>query len=284
MSVLFDQETAQYVLDCDYELNTVSLSETTKMHTHQFIEMVYTLSGTGIHWIDGKQYHVKSGDLLWINYHSQHTIVPTDKLRYVDIMLKPEYVNQTLLGTEDLFLLLQLQDFSGLSSHIIRDNVVLHFHGEEREKIEFLLSWSYEEQKNKASAGPLVIRSALSMLLCMMFRKMTEHPHARPGINDQLLMYIDRNCHLNLSIHEIAAQCGYGAEHFSRLFRQYTGKTPMLFIHECRIRRAKQLLKETNQSVDEIIATCGYSNRTAFFRKFSALVGTTPLSYRKNQK
>lgn len=284
MSVVKMKDTCEFVLDSDYEINFVHLVKTEEEHIHQFVELVYTRSGRGIHKMDGKEYHVKGGDLLVINYHCRHAVTPIDQLSYVDIMLKPEYVNDTLRGTEDVFLLLQLSDFADLSTHIIKDNLLLHFEGEERKKIEFLLNWTREEQKLRAPASHLIMYSALSMLLSIVFRKMTENQNARLSVNDHLLSYIERNCCNKLLIHEMAAKCGYTMEHFSRIFKRYTGKTPVSYITDCRINRAKELLVKTDKPIEAIISECGFSNRTAFFKKFSASVGTTPLQFRKNQK
>ncbi len=284
MSVAWQSETDEYVLDSNYEINEVSLSVTAPEHTHRFVELVYTLGGKGIHTIDGKEYHVKSGDMLVINYSSRHSVTPLENLRYIDIMLKPEYVNNTLKGTEDLFLLLQLRSFSDLSNQIIRDNVALHFDGNERGKAELLLNWTLEEQSNPAPAGELIKYSALSMLLCLVFRKMTEKQRVRPEFNEQLVSYIKRNCTLKLSISEIAAECGYTPEHFSRKFKEYTGMSPTAYITECRIRKAANLLSETEESIEVILSECGFTDRTAFFKKFSEIMGATPLQYRKYQK
>ena len=277
-------ENGEYVLEGNYDINTVFLKETEVEHTHQFIELVYTLSGKGIHKINGQEYHVKSGDILIVNYHCTHTITPIENLRYIDIMLKPEYVNETLKGTEDIFLLLRLGDYSALSSRIIKDNLLLHFDGEERKRIEVLLEWTGEEQANRAPASDLILYSALTMLLSLVFRKMAENQNVRITLNDHFLDYMKQNCANRLIIKELASKCGYTAEHFSRMFKKYTGKTPILYLTECRINKAKQLLVETDQPIDTIVFECGFSNRTAFFKKFSEMEKTTPLQYRKNQK
>lgn len=284
MSVIKSSERNEFVLDNDFEINQVNLTTPEKEHTHQFVELVYTLRGKGIHEVNGKTYRVKSGDMLIINYHCRHSVTPIEDLSYTDIMLKPQYVNDTLIGTEDLFLLLTLRDFSDLSNQIIKDNILLHFDGEEKERLETLIRWIKDEQRNSAPASHLMTHSALSMLLCTVFRKMTENQPSRLSINDRLLSYIERNCGNKLLINELASMCGYTTEHFSRIFRKYTSKTPLEFVTECRIKRAMELLLKTDKSVEVIMSECGFANRTAFFKKFSSHVGTTPLQYRKNQK
>jgi AraC-like DNA-binding protein/mannose-6-phosphate isomerase-like protein (cupin superfamily) len=284
MSVIKNQDKNEYVLNNDYEINKVRLTEDVGEHTHQFIELVYTLSGRGIHTVDGKEYHVKSGDMLVINYHCRHTVCPIDALTYVDIMLKPEYVNETLKDTDDIFLLLQLSDYSDLANSIVKDNLLICFDGNEKQRVELLLDWTFEEQREHRPAGKLVIRSALSMLLSLVFRKMSEQQRATAMIDDRLLAYMERNCGEKLLINEIASLCGYSTEHFSRLFKKHTGRSPVEYISGCRIKKAKNLLLNTDMPIETIITACGFSNRTAFFKKFYAFEGITPLRYRKNQK
>lgn len=284
MGAYKSQDKNEYVLNNDYEINKVRLAEDVGEHTHQFIELVYTLSGRGIHTVDGKEYAVKSGDMLVINYHCRHTVRPVDALIYVDIMLKPEYVNETLKDTDDIFLLLQLSDYSDLANSIVRDNLLICFDGNEKQRVELLLDWTFEEQKVTRPAGKLVIRSALSMLLSLVFRKMSERQRTATVLDDRLLSYIERNCGEKLLINEIASLCGYSSEHFSRLFKKYTGKSPLDYISECRIKKAKHLLRNTDLPIESVIFECGFSNRTAFFKKFYAFEGITPLRFRKNQK
>lgn len=274
----------RYVLKSNYLIHKVSLSKSEGEHTHGFTELVYTLEGHGVHVINGKEYHVKGGDMLLINYHSTHSVMPTERLTYFDIMLKPEYLNEALKDTEDIFLILQLRDFSDLSNSVIRDNVLLHFDHDERKKLEFLLNITETEQKNTFCASSTMIYSALSMILTIVFRKMSERSGSRLSVNDHLLEYIKRNCRENLSVKDIADMCGYTPEHFSRIFRSYTKKSPKEFIIESRLELAEHLLKKSDKPIDLIIEESGFSNRTEFFKRFFKKNNTTPLQYRKNQK
>lgn len=283
MSIIHNKESGKFMLDCDYQINKVGLEIPEAEHTHDFVELVYTVSGKGIHTVDGKEYHVKRGDMLVINFNCTHSVTPLENLSYIDIMLKPEYFEKSLCGTDDIFLMLGLRDFSDFSKTVIRENILLHFEGEELQRTNMLLDWTWEEQNDNRAASALVLKSALSMILSIVFRKMTQNSNLHPCVNDALLSYIRRNCTEKVSVKELAYACGYSNEHFSRLFKAYTGITPTEYITDCRLEYAKKLLVSTDKKTDDIITECGFSDRTAFFRKFSAKFGVSPLKMRKYQ-
>lgn len=283
MSIIHNSESGKFMIDCDYQINRVNLEITETEHTHDFVELVYTVSGKGIHTIDDSEFHVKRGDMLVINYNCTHSVRPLENLSYIDIMLKPEYFETSLCGADDIFLLFGLRDFSDFADTVIRDNILLHFDKDELQRTEMLLEWTMDEQDDSRAASGLVLKSALSMILSLVFRKMTQNQNMHPSVNDALLLYIRRNCGEKISVKELASACGYSMEHFSRLFKNYTGKTPTEFITACRLENARKLLLSTDKKTEEIITECGFSDRTAFFRKFSKEFGISPLQYRKYQ-
>ena len=149
--------------------------------------------------------------------------------------------------------------------------------------METLIEWTEEEQKKQSPGGEMIRHSALNLLLGMIFRKMAEIRSEKFAMNEELLDYIARNCSECLRSDELAAKCFYTPEHFSRSFKKYTGMTLKEYVFSCRVKKAARLLRETDLSVEQILSESGFTNRTAFFKRFSQSFGCTPLQYRKNQ-
>ncbi|MBO1362894.1 helix-turn-helix domain-containing protein [Prevotella sp. A2931] len=57
--------------------------------------------------------------------------------------------------------------------------------------------------------------------------------------------------------------------------------TPYDFILDYRMKQAEKLLKNSKKTISEIIADCGFRNRSFFYREFSKLHGCSPKDYRK---
>lgn len=84
------------------------------------------------------------------------------------------------------------------------------------------------------------------------------------------------------TVAQMAASMSLSAEHFSRLFRQFSGQSPMRFIIDLRLTHARHLLLESSLSVGEIAELLRYSDVYFFSRQFKEKIGVSPLAYRQS--
>ena len=99
---------------------------------------------------------------------------------------------------------------------------------------------------------------------------------------------IERVCaymHVHLAKHgsvdEYARVAGISKYHFIRRFSAYTGMTPIEYVTELRIKRAKELLSGDELSVGECAEILGYSDRFYFCRVFKKHTGLSPAQFRR---
>jgi AraC family transcriptional regulator len=97
----------------------------------------------------------------------------------------------------------------------------------------------------------------------------------------QVVDYIHTHLSEDISLNALAAQVHLSVYYFGRLFRQSTGKTPYQYVLECRIQRAKQLLRQTNLNVIEVSVMSGFQNQSNFTVQFRKAVGMTPKQFRE---
>ncbi len=91
----------------------------------------------------------------------------------------------------------------------------------------------------------------------------------------------EKLCDSMLSLDVLADECGVSSSYLSRYFKQRMECTPMAYVENARMEIAKDLLKNTNLSLDEILERTGYIDKSNFIRKFRKREGVTPMSYRK---
>lgn len=283
MALRFDGGT--YYIDELVSITKVTAAKNESTHTHRFVELVYILRGKCVQIIDGVEYPVSRGDLLLINESQRHSMVCRPETEYINILMKPQIISQSMGHSGNAFSLLMLKDFSDFKNTVNQDNCCIRFSGSERDYLEMLLEWLLQEQRDNRGGGALALRSGLNMVLIQMFRKMALPMHrAEFGIDDALLTYLREHCAQRITLEETAKRCGYETCYFSRLFKRCTGKTFTGYIADCRMDKACRLLEDTQKSVDTVISECGFSDRTKFFRLFGMRAGMTPLAYRKSKQ
>ena len=89
-----------------------------------------------------------------------------------------------------------------------------------------------------------------------------------------------RNPNLNIDI--IAAQFGIGRTNFYRKVREVMGMSPNDYLRKCRMERAAELLRSTEDNVGEVCAQVGMPDAQYFSRVFKTYFGVSPSVYREN--
>ena len=116
--------------------------------------------------------------------------------------------------------------------------------------------------------------------ICELFRyvlRLLEKPEASPSI-----AYIRENFHRPLTIKELADMEHYHDSYYYEWFYKQTGMTPMSYIRQLRLERAKLLLAETGYSLLQIALQVGYANQATLSRLFMQYEGILPRNYRKS--
>ncbi|GGL13882.1 AraC family transcriptional regulator [Deinococcus radiotolerans] len=97
----------------------------------------------------------------------------------------------------------------------------------------------------------------------------------------QALRYMHGHFGQPLRMPALAARAGLSADSFERLMRRVCHMTPQQVLIRIRLDAALRLLRDPAHSISDIAHTCGYSDHSAFTRKFRAVTGISPQRYRE---
>ena len=113
---------------------------------------------------------------------------------------------------------------------------------------------------------------------------LAHHPRIRGGLPPRALRrvreYIEAHLEETISIDALAGIVGLSKYHFARAFKQSEGLTPHDYLLQCRVRRAQELLANTDLPLSEIALASGFSDQSHCARRFRERVGITPGRYR----
>jgi AraC family transcriptional regulator len=92
--------------------------------------------------------------------------------------------------------------------------------------------------------------------------------------------YVHAHVSESISIGSLAELAELSPFHFSRVFKQATGITPLQFVTRERMLQAQQLIRETSRSLIEIALEVGYTSPSHFAQVFRRTVGMAPTQFR----
>lgn len=102
------------------------------------------------------------------------------------------------------------------------------------------------------------------------------------NLSNSVKEYIKNNYHdMNLNITLLGEVFNLTPTYLSKIFKEQTGQYLLDYINHIRIKRSKELLVISKESLAKVADQCGYTNANSFIRVFKKVEGITPGNYRK---
>ncbi|MCD6166524.1 helix-turn-helix domain-containing protein [bacterium] len=255
------------------------------------IEYIY--DGKGLYTIGDKKFQVSRGDLVLIppgvihsmksdserpfvrqcvhfdfNYVGGYDSMPA--WEWVPHKLQAEKVHPTPIFSEELNL--------PPVSHM------LHV-----PKIRPLFCRLFREMYHKAPGYKLAVKACMLDIILLIHRNAllgdtnsADEPVlvlSKAVVEAKKFMEINFNERLTLS--EIAEVAKYHPVYFERLFKKFMGCSPIEYLLEVRISKAKEFLEHSDLNISEIATEVGFESVQYFSLAFKKLVGISPRHYRR---
>ncbi len=106
------------------------------------------------------------------------------------------------------------------------------------------------------------------------------HNKLRDFYLKEAISYIELNFQNDISIEDIAENCGLNRSYFGKIFKDAVGQSPQEFLINYRMIKATELLRLTQLSIQEIGNAVGYPNALHFSRAFKNVYGVSPRVWR----
>jgi AraC-like DNA-binding protein len=253
-------------------------------HRHEFWEIVFILSGGGMHVTGETRHELRVGDVLVINNRRSHGYEDTRGLGLVNVLLRSDALFEAerelgrLPGFHVLFTLeparWRRRDFT---ARMRLKPVDLRRAEEWIDQIE-------AETRRSAEGGNFLAKNWLMLLLGFLARKHAERP-AEDGDwrLARLLSRIDSEPAADFSIASMARAAGMSERSFQRRFREAAGHSPLDYVIRSRVRQARAMLEapDSRLSITEIAFRCGFNDSNYFTRQFRRVTGGPPRRHRR---
>ncbi|MBJ8344909.1 GlxA family transcriptional regulator [Antrihabitans sp. YC2-6] len=114
-------------------------------------------------------------------------------------------------------------------------------------------------------------------------RQFIEQPivECRSDSLSSILQWMTANLELPLTVEDLAARSAMSTRTFARKFAAETGTTPVKWLTNQRVLRAKHLLEETDLGLEAIASRSGFGSGALLRHHFNRVVGLPPVDYRR---
>ncbi len=249
-------------------------------HSHDHLELAFMLSGAGKYQIEGEMYEVREGDLIILNpgvkhqaLLSEHSTVPTTEffVGFSDIQI-PGYPHNYLPAPD--------------GGHII------HTTGEFRQKISRVCAAMENESIFYKEGRYFMLKAYLMQLILLVIREQCQAVSPvgscsfesvnKKYVVEKIVQYFEEHYNEKISLDQIAENMYLSPFYISKIFKSEIGDTPIRYLINIRLEKAKMLLESgDSSSIQEIAGMVGYDDAYHFSKLFKKRYGISPSQARK---
>ncbi len=130
-----------------------------------------------------------------------------------------------------------------------------------------------------------IIKSSIAALVSA-GNKLAQNENIKEGREERIvdIMNYLKNHYKDVTLDELAENFNLSKPYLSKYIKENAGITFQEAVKKARMKKARTLLKESNQTVESIAASVGYENVEHFNRLFKKSYSMTPVQFRRESK
>lgn len=252
-------------------------------HDHDFSELVFVLSGGAEHLTGSRKCILNRGDILSLHPGAVHAYDKCSNLKIINVLYDTRTLAMPVLDAAHIPSFQRIFPLKEIIPEDKQNEPVATLPEELFSEVleDVMLLKSIVEQRRP---GCLFHGLAVFMQIVAKISQTAEWTAAghRDFIQiDKAIAYMTEHCDGPVNLEQLIKKTNMSSRNFFRHFKNCTGNSPLEYLLQLRIRRSLELLRDTDMTVSEIAAQCGFSNGNYMCRIFRKRYGTTPGEFRK---
>ena len=261
-----------------------------KLHYHDFIEIVFIISGSALAKIGDETFHCKKNDLIIINFNKPHMFIgdknSDNPFCAYDLAFNPDYVDTSLIGQKYFENTYTSFLFSSLLPNSENVTPFVYIPDTSPGMFNELFAHMYSEYSERKHGYIDMLRAKIIELLILIDREINtmcniNFKDTKQQIADNVIKYIQSHYSEKITINDIARHVFLTPDYLNRIIKKETGMTFGMYLKHYRIQNVCHMLTRTQASIKEIMYQCGFQDAKYFFSTFKREMGVTPAQYRE---
>ncbi|NMA83867.1 MAG: helix-turn-helix transcriptional regulator [Epulopiscium sp.] len=252
------------------------------IHSHNYFQILFMIGGKGNVNIDGETFEIKKGTVFIIPPTTNHAIIceGTDSKHFPKILdIKFDINNEDIKS--DLLKLPYNNEIDNFDYFQLKlENLIKELQRQDKYCTEVVnMSFSVTLIKLMRSCKGEKINAQIT------YDQLEGLDIQLKGVDaTELLDFIHQNFDKIISLNDLVKLGNTNKTTLTHIFKELYGTTPIRYINDLRMRKAKDLLVNSNISISEISELVGLQSIHYFSRKFKEMEGCSPLQYRMNHQ
>ena len=258
------------------------------LHTHNFNELVFVLSGTALHIADDEEYPLIRGDVFVIRGNHKHSFRNPRNFYVANLFYTKDFFETFKDEFFDLpgFQALFINEPRYRKNHKFKSKLHLSLHQlNEITRFFRALEKEIEEKRVGFNKAQNRLFELIVIELCRYYTE-TDKPKSKILLNiSTAIDYMEKHYTESASISLLAKKACVSESKFRHAFKEITGLSPIDFLIRLRIEKATEIIANfPDLNVTEVAMKNGFENCSYFSRQFKKVIGITPIAYIKNQR
>ena len=261
------------------------------MHTHDFYEVNLVLTGRGRHYVQEQALDTVPGDVFVIPPEVSHGYRQEHDLDVFHLLLHPMFVQRHLAELRGLPGFLMLFTVEPYFRRQAGFRYGLHLDGDAFVHARQIMELLNQEQVANRPGRDLILESLTLYELAFLCRAYSaqlpaglaaghEQAHPQWRAIQNVFALVEQRFQERLTLDDLAQAAHMQRHYFCRFFHAATAMTPMKFLLQHRLQKARDLLRDTTLSITDVGTRAGFSDNAHFSRVFTAWQGQSPLRFR----
>ena len=269
-----------------YVTRITSPKEARSIHSHNYFQIFYIVSGKVSHHLSSRTAELSPGDIMILPPNQPHYIeTPAGEVDFFSLSFLPDYF-QNIKEANKLVLdfLAHLQAETGEE---IEPKVTLSYDDAIFTKILFekILAEFSGNKTGKAELIKELVSALLAILARVYFEENTTTVVTKE--NRQIVMhsieYIKNHYDEDITLSEIARQSAMSKTWFCTIFNSIVGMPFKEYLNRYRIQRAAELIK-AGEKASVAGNSCGFGDFSTFYRNFKKYMGISPSEFANRKR
>lgn len=253
-----------------------------KEHSHNFFELVYILSGSGMQCINKSRFRYHANHMFLLTPDDCHSFDIETTTEFFFLRFNNIYIQSKSIHTDNI------QRLEFILQHANHQPGCILKNQADKTLVRTMVEAIIREYVNRDMYNRELVQHLVNTLIVVVARNIAKYlpEKVEAGTDEKaldILQYIQHNIYdpEKIRTEEISKKFGVSGSYLGRYFKRHTNETMQQYINNYRLKMVEHRLLHSDMRMGEIVHELGFTDESHLNKFFRKLKGVSPTAFRK---